>query len=94
MLHNTIKVLNAFALFIQALAFGQDTCPHRGGMDLQYCDAEKNLTADTPTDPKNLKTPNTLVFTFTPIKDPAVYDKISKPFTKYLAQCTNKKVFF
>ena len=94
MLKKTIKVLGAFALALPALAFAQDTCPHRGDMDAQYCDADKNLTADTPTDPKKLKIPSTLVFTFTPVEDPAVYDKIFKPFTEYLAQCTSKKVMF
>jgi phosphonate transport system substrate-binding protein len=50
--------------------------------------------ADTPKDPKKLKTPNTLVFTYTPVEDPAVYEKVFKPFTDYLAQCTAKKVVF
>jgi phosphonate transport system substrate-binding protein len=50
--------------------------------------------ADTPKDPKKLKTPGTLVFTYTPVEDPAVYEKVFKPFTDHLAQCTGKKVVF
>jgi phosphonate transport system substrate-binding protein len=52
------------------------------------------MVADTPKDPKKLKTPGTLVFTYTPVEDPAVYEKIFKPFTDYLAQCVGKKVVF
>ncbi|MBP1317072.1 phosphate/phosphite/phosphonate ABC transporter substrate-binding protein [Herbaspirillum huttiense F1] len=89
-----IKTLLALALAAPAIAFAQDTCSNRGDLDQQYCDANHDLTADTPTDPKKLKNPNTLVFTFTPVEDPAVYDKIFKPFTDYLSQCTAKKVVF
>jgi phosphonate transport system substrate-binding protein len=59
-----------------------------------YCDANKDLVADTPTDPKKRKNPSTLVFTYTPVEDPAVYAKIFEPFTQNLAQCTGKKVVF
>ena len=80
------------ALALPALA--QDNCPNRGDLDNQYCDADKDLVADTPTDPSKLKNPNTLVFTYTPVEDPAVYEKIFKPFTDHLAQCTAKRVVF
>lgn len=94
MLQNMIKHLSALALVLPAIAYAQDNCTNRGEMDAQYCDANHDLVADTPTDPKKLKTPGTLVFTFTPVEDPAVYDKIFKPFTTYLTQCTSKKVMF
>jgi phosphonate transport system substrate-binding protein len=69
-------------------------CKNHGDLDPMYCDEDGNLVADTPKDPKKLKNPNTLVFTYTPVEDPAVYEKIFKPFTDYLAQCTAKKVVF
>ena len=75
-------------------AFAQDSCANRGDLDTQYCDANKDLVADTPTDPSKLKTPNTLVFTYTPVEDPAVYEKIFKPFVDNLSQCTGKRVVF
>lgn len=75
-------------------ALAQDTCSNRGDLDAQYCDANKDLVADTPTDPSKQKTPNTLVFTYTPVEDPAVYEKIFKPFTEHLSQCTAKRVVF
>jgi phosphonate transport system substrate-binding protein len=70
------------------------TCPNRGDLDALYCDANKDMVADTPTDKAKLKTPSTLVFTYTPVEDPAVYEEIFTPFTKHLAQCTGKRVVF
>jgi phosphonate transport system substrate-binding protein len=70
------------------------TCTNHGDLDAMYCDANNDLVADFPTDPKKFKDPSTLVFTYTPVEDPAVYAKIFDPFTKYLAQCTGKKVVF
>lgn len=77
-----------------AAAFSQDACPNRGDLDTPFCDANKDLVADTPTDPKRQRNPNTLVFTYTPVEDPAVYEKIFTPFTEHLAQCTAKRVVF
>ena len=72
----------------------QDTCTNRGDLDTIYCDANKDLVADTPTDPKKWRNPNTIVFSYTPVEDPAVYEKIFEPFTAYLTQCTAKRVVF
>lgn len=89
-----MKYLTALVLCMPMLGFAQDNCTNRGDLDTPYCDANKDLVADAPTDPQKFKNPNTLVFTFTPVEDPAVYDKMFKPFTDYLAQCTQKKVVF
>ncbi len=83
----------AAALSLPFTASAQE-CKNRGDLDPMYCDDNGDLVADTPRDPKKLKTPNTLVFTYTPVEDPAVYEKIFKPFTDHLAQCTGKKVVF
>ena len=62
-------------------ALAQDACKYRGDLDTQYCDENKDLVADPPKDAKRYKTPNTLVFTYTPVEDPAVYEQAIKPFT-------------
>lgn len=77
-----------------AYAADASTCSNRGDLDEMYCDANKDLVADTPTDASKLKTPSTLVFTYTPVEDPAVYANIFKPFTDYLSECTGKRVVF
>nr|MCU0951674.1 phosphate/phosphite/phosphonate ABC transporter substrate-binding protein [Burkholderiaceae bacterium] len=87
-------LLAALLAGLAGTAFAQDNCPNRGDLDPAFCDANKDLVADTPTDPKRLKNPSVLVFTYTPVEDPAVYEKTFKPFTDYLSQCTNKRVVF
>ena len=69
-------------------------CAHRGDLDAQYCDENKDLVAEPPKDPSKFKNPSTIVFTYTPVEDPAVYENIFKPFTAHLSQCTAKKVVF
>jgi len=71
-----------------------DDCKHRGDLDALYCDENKDLVADTPRDPKRLRNPSTIVFTYTPVEDPAVYENIFKPFTDHLTKCTAKRVVF
>lgn len=77
-----------------SVAQAQDSCANRGDLDTMYCDANNDLVADTPTDASKLKTPSTVVFTYTPVEDPAVYAEIFSPFTKYLSQCVDRKVVF
>ena len=71
-----------------------DGCKNRGQLDTLYCDENNDLVADAPTDPKKWKDPSTLVFAYTPVEDPAVYQNVFKPFTDYLAQCTGKRVVY
>jgi phosphonate transport system substrate-binding protein len=82
------------ALTVATAAAQTADCPNRGDLDPIYCDANRDLLADTPTDPAKLKNPSTLVFTYTPVEDPAKYENAFKPFTDHLAQCTSKRVVF
>jgi phosphonate transport system substrate-binding protein len=88
------------ALFTVAAAFGaasalaQESCANRGELDALYCDENRDLVADPPKDPRKFKNPSTLVFTYTPVEDPAVYENAFKPFTDYLSKCTAKRVVF
>jgi phosphonate transport system substrate-binding protein len=85
----------AFVLALGAMqAIAQGACANRGELDTLYCDENRDLVADPPKDPKKLKNPSTLVFTYTPVEDPAVYEDIFKPFTDYLSKCTGKRVVF
>ena len=85
----------ALALVLGAMSsMAAEACSNRGDLDANYCDENKDLVADTPKDAKRLKSTNTIVFTYTPVEDPAVYEKIFKPFTDHLAQCMAKRVVF
>lgn len=69
-------------------------CGHRGMLDPMYCDEDLDLVADPPRDQSKWKDPATLIFTYTPVEDPAVYRDLFKPFLEYLEQATGKKVSY
>ncbi len=71
-------------------ASAQD-CP-RGDLDKAYCDRDGDLVADAPTDAKQLVNPSTLIFSYTPVEDPAVYAKVWDGFIKHMEKVTGKKV--
>ena len=79
------------ALLGAAPARAADNCPNRGQLDEAYCDADGDLVADVPAKTRD---PGTLVFAYTPVEDPAVYENIFKPFTDYLSKCTGKRVVY
>ncbi|EIM71971.1 phosphonate-binding periplasmic protein [Nitratireductor aquibiodomus RA22] len=66
------------ALLAGTAAQAQD-CVNRGQLDVMYCDANEDLVADTPSDPSKLSNPDTLVFAYTPVEDPAIYEDIWEP---------------
>ena len=75
-------------------ALSQDICGNRGDLDTMYCDENKDLVADPPKDVTKQKDPPTLVFSYSPVEDPAVYQKLFKPFTDHLGQCVGKRVVY
>lgn len=95
----TFKVTNT-AMAASLLVLGSVTaaaaqeCAERGALDALYCDANGDLVADAPTDPAELNDPNTLVFAYTPVEDPAVYADIWAPFIAHLEDATGKDVQF
>lgn len=74
-------------------AFAQEDCP-RGTLDERYCDRDGDLVADTPTDPADWVNPDTLVFTYTPVEDPAVYISVWAEFLEHMEEVTGKDVIF
>ncbi len=87
--------LAGFAFMLGAgSAEAQDSCKNRGELDAIYCDENGDLVADVPKDKKKLRNPSTIVFAYSPVEDPAVYENIFKPFTTYLAKCTGKKIVY
>src|SRR6476646_7933907 len=76
-----------------AIVSAQEDCP-RGTLDKAYCDRNGDLVADSPTDPKKLVDPPTLIFSYTPVEDPAVYQKVWDGFIKNLEKTTGQKVAF
>jgi phosphonate transport system substrate-binding protein len=83
---------------VAVLALGTTTaqaeeCP-RGDLDTRYCDRDGDLIADHPTDPAEWVDPDTLIFAFTPVEDPAVYKSAWSDFLTHLEKETGKSVVF
>jgi phosphonate transport system substrate-binding protein len=91
------KRIALFVLFSLALsavsAMAADGCKNRGLLDTQYCDENNDLVADDAPAGK-CSDPSTLVFTYTPVEDPAVYKDLFSDFQEYLAKATGKKVVY
>ena len=60
----------------------------------RYTDADGDLVADVPSDPAELVDPDTLIFAYTPVEDPAVYAEVWAGFLEHLAEATGKEVQF
>lgn len=88
-----LMTLVTASLFATSIA-AADTCKNRGTLDEMYCDENNDLVADSPKDPKDWKDPKTLVFTYTPVEDPAVYKDAFADFQKYLEEATGKRVIY
>jgi phosphonate transport system substrate-binding protein len=69
-----------------------DECKHRGDLDVRYCDENMDLLADTPKDPGKWIDPDTLVFSYTAVEDPSVYENVFSELMDYIAKKTGKKV--
>jgi len=93
---NTLKRvigLTAIAFAFGATPAAAKDCP-RGDLDARYCDWDGDLIADTPADPADWLDPDTLVFAYTPVEDPAVYKAVWSEFLDHLSATTGKKVLF
>ena len=81
------------ALLAFSLAFAQEDCP-RGDLADRYCDRNGDLLADVPEDPAELLNPDTLIFAYTPVEDPAVYRDVWAGFLDHMEAVTGKEVSF
>jgi phosphonate transport system substrate-binding protein len=88
----TAAAVLLLALSTMGSAALAQTCAQRGDLDARYCDANQDLVADTPTDKKLQKDPATLVFSYTPVEDPAVYENVFGEFIAHLSKVTGKRV--
>ena len=92
------KIGLAISLFISSLCFSSiasfaEDC-NRGTLDTAYCDRNFDQVADLPLDSKDWVDPKTIIFTYTPVEDPAVYANIWQNFVKHLEKHTDRKVVF
>lgn len=81
----------AFGVTLAGAAAAQD-CANRGLLNERYCDADGDALADPPSGPAKMSDPATLIFSYTPVEDPAVYEGTFKDLLVYLEEKTGKKV--
>ncbi|ORE91713.1 phosphonate ABC transporter substrate-binding protein [Stappia sp. 22II-S9-Z10] len=80
---------------VAAIAFAVAPVAHAEfKLDSRYQDADGDLVADIPTDTAQLVDPDTLIFAYTPVEDPAVYAEAWADFLSHLEEVTGKRVQF
>ncbi len=86
------------ALLAWSVASGADAdanaCDPPSRLDPLYQDADCDLLADPPSNPASLRNPDTLVWAYTPIENPAIYASLFKPFTKHLESCLERQIVY
>ena len=60
----------------------------------RYVDNDGDLVADIPEDESEWIDPDTLIFAYTPVEDPAVYAEVWAGFLDHMAEVTGKEVQF
>ncbi|MCP4287173.1 MAG: phosphate/phosphite/phosphonate ABC transporter substrate-binding protein [Gammaproteobacteria bacterium] len=87
-----MKGAGAVALSLAISGGAAAECNNRGNLDVRYCDDNGDLVADTPTDPAQWLDPDVLIFSYTPVEDPSVYENVFTEFMVYLSEKTGKRV--
>lgn len=83
------------SLLLSAAALVLATSAHAEfALDARYADTDGDMIADVPTDPAALVDPETLVFAYTPVEDPAVYASAWADFLTHMQIMTGKSVQF
>ena len=88
---SSIAVVLSLVLLYSLTSWAAE-CSNRGDLDVQFCDENGDLVADTPKESSEWLDPSTLVFSYTPVEDPTVYENVFTEFMKYLSEKTGKRV--
>lgn len=65
-----------------------------GDLAPRYSDSNGDLVADLPENPEDWLDPAQLIFAYTPVEDPAVYQDVWQEFIDHLSEKTGKPVVF
>jgi len=88
----SVFALATAAFALSSISPAEAACKNRGTLDSRYCDENGDLVADTPKESSKWLNPSTLIFSYTPVEDPSVYENVFTEFMDYLAKKTGKKV--
>lgn len=92
----SLTAVTAAALLAAAISAGDASaqeCLHWGSLDQAlYCDENRDLVADTPSQGFKLQDPDTLVFSYSAQENPAVEERAFADFIAHLAKKSGKKI--
>lgn len=88
------RLLKVSSLSVALTVAGLGVANAEFKLDPRFTDANGDMIADAPTDAAKQIDPDTLIFAYTPVEDPAVYAKVWQEFLDHLAKTTGKKVQF
>ncbi len=91
---STVASVSAFVLGLALAGSASAQECERGDLDDRYCDTDGDLLADVPTDSSKWLDPDTLIFAYTPVEDPAVYKEAWSDFLTHLESETGRNVVF
>lgn len=83
-----------YAAMLAATVLASNSAHAEFKLDPRFTDTNGDMVADAPSDPAKQLDPDTLIFAYTPVEDPAVYAKVWQEFLDHLAKVTGKKVQF
>lgn len=61
-------------------------------LDPRYVDRDGDLVADLPENSRDWRNPSTLIFSYSPVEDPAVYEEVFAELVDYLQQRLGRRV--
>jgi phosphonate transport system substrate-binding protein len=90
-----LRALRALKLSVGlGLALATATGTTLAQLSPRYQDADNDLVADLPDDPRRWRDPRVLIFAYTPVEDPALYSKVWDEFIDHLESLTGREVRF
>ncbi|MGM0703285.1 MAG: phosphate/phosphite/phosphonate ABC transporter substrate-binding protein [Pseudomonadota bacterium] len=88
------RTLFGAAFAASAVFMGLSSAHADFALSERYSDADGDLVADVPEDKSQWLDPDTLVFAYTPVEDPAVYAEVWAGFLEHMEEVTGKEVQF
>ena len=67
---------------------------YRGTLHERYCDRDRDLVADPPLDENDWINPNTIIFSYTPVKESEFYAGVWEGFLSHMAEVTGRDVSY
>lgn len=87
----SLAALACFSAMVMPVG-AADQCRNRGDLDSRYCDEDGDLLADNLKDSGKWLNPGTLIFSYTAVEDPSVYENVFKELMDHIAKKTGRQV--